>query len=111
MPSPIVSPTAVRRAVRRFSRNRRGATAVEFALIAPLFFALIFAILETALYFFAGQILEIGTQDAARLVFTNQVPLQADFRTKLCDRVSVLMDCTKLYVDVKDYTPGTLIPA
>jgi len=64
--------SAIRRALRRFSRNGRGSTAVEFALIAPMFFALIFAILETALMFFAGQILEIGTQDTARLIFTNQ---------------------------------------
>jgi Flp pilus assembly protein TadG len=114
MPSPIVSLSAVRKAVRRFERNRRGATAVEFALIAPMFFALLFAILETALYFFAGQILEIGTQDTARLIFTNQaqgVLSQAAFQQKLCTSVSVLMSCANVFVDVKDYPPNTAIPA
>jgi Flp pilus assembly protein TadG len=114
MPSPIVSLSAVSKAVRRFRRNRRGSTAVEFALVAPMFFALIFAILETALFFFAGQVLEIGTQDTARLMLTNQaqgILSQADFKQKLCDRVSVLMSCVNLCVDVKSYPPNTAIPA
>ena len=31
-------------ALRRFGRDRRGSAAVEFAIVAPIFFALIFAI-------------------------------------------------------------------
>ena len=45
MPSPRVRPTT--NILRRFRRNRRGSAAVEFALVAPLFFALLFAIIET----------------------------------------------------------------
>ena len=97
--------------VRRFSRNRRGSAAVEFALIAPMFFALIFAIMETAMVFFAGQILETGTQDTARMLFTNQAQGnswdQAAFNNDLCQRVQVLLDCTKVYTDVKSYPAGT----
>jgi Flp pilus assembly protein TadG len=114
MRSPMVLISAIRRALRRFSRNRRASTAVEFALIAPMFLALIFAILETALMFFAGQILEIGTQDTARLIFTNQaqgVLSQSQFHDALCTHVSALMSCSNLYVDVKAYPPNTLIPA
>jgi Flp pilus assembly protein TadG len=111
---PMVRILAVSRVMRRFRRNRRGATAVEFALVAPMFFALIFAILETAMVFFAGQILEIGTQDAARLIFTNQaqgVMSQVQFHDNLCGRVSVLMSCSNVYVDVKAYPAGTAIPS
>ncbi len=46
------------RTARRFARQQDGAAAVEFALVAAPFSALIFAILETALVFFAGQTLE-----------------------------------------------------
>ena len=46
------------RLARRFARAQDGAAAVEFALVAAPFLALIFAILETALVFFAGQTLE-----------------------------------------------------
>jgi Flp pilus assembly protein TadG len=36
-------------------RNRRGSAVVEFALVAPLFFGLLFAIIEVALMFFAAR--------------------------------------------------------
>jgi Flp pilus assembly protein TadG len=114
MRSPVVSLSAIRKAVLRFRRNRRGSTVVEFALVAPMFFALIFAIMETALVFFAGQILEIGTQDTARLLFTNQaqgVMSATQFQQNLCARVSVLMNCANVYVDVKSYLPGATIPS
>ena len=117
MRSPMDSISAIRKAVHRFSRSRRGSTAVEFALVAPLFLALVFAILETALMFFAGQILEIGTQETARLIFTNQaqgVYSATQFQQNLCgnnNMVSMLMTCANVYVDVKDYPPGTTIVA
>ena len=65
MSSPAGSTAAARKALRRFRRNRRGSAAVEFALVAPVFFALLFAIIETAIVFFAGQVLETVTQDSA----------------------------------------------
>lgn len=43
------------RATSRFVRQQDGAAAVEFALVALPFLALTFAILETALVFFAGR--------------------------------------------------------
>jgi Flp pilus assembly protein TadG len=111
MSLPVVSATAVAAAVRRFRCNRRASTAVEFALIAPVFFALVFGIIESALVFFAGQILETGTQDSGRLIFTSQVQAsgmsQADFKQDLCNRVSVMFSCSNIYIDVRSYAPGT----
>lgn len=100
-------PNAINAQLRRFRRNKRGSAAVEFAFIAPMFFALIFAIIESGLVFFAGQVLETGTQDTARLMLTHQAQdsgmTQVQFKQDLCNRVSVLFTCTKLYVDVKAY--------
>ena len=62
MPSPADPTAATQNALRRFHRNRRGSAAVEFALVAPIFFALLFATLETAIIFFAGQVLEAGVE-------------------------------------------------
>jgi Flp pilus assembly protein TadG len=99
--------------MRRFSRNRRGSAAVEFALVAPLFFALLFAIVETALVLFAGQLLETGTQDAARVFLTSQVQNNGtnavDFKQLICDKVSDLFACADVYVDVRSYPKGTPI--
>ncbi len=111
MSAPFRPMLRFRTLIRRFSGNRRGSAAIEFAMIAPLFFALIFAIIETAMVFFAGQVLESGTADSARMLFTNQAQGnswdQNAFINDLCPRVSVLLDCSGLYVDVKSYAAGT----
>src|SRR5436305_2220296 len=108
--SPAGTTATVKKALRRFRRNRRGSAAVEFALIAPIFFALLFAIFETALVFFAGQVLENGVQDSGRLLFTNQANCngmsQSDFKQKICDRVSALMSCSGVDIDVRSYAAG-----
>jgi Flp pilus assembly protein TadG len=103
---PFISAAAPAKLWRRFRRNRRGSAAVEFAFIAPMFFALIFALIETGMVFFAGQVLETAVQDTGRLIYTSQATLQADFKQKVCDRVKVLMDCSVLYIDVRTYAAG-----
>jgi Flp pilus assembly protein TadG len=92
---------------RGFGRDRRGSAAVEFAIIAPVFFALIFAIIETGMVFFAGQVLETAVQDSGRTFFTSTVVSKSDYETALCNRVKALMDCTKLRNDVQTYAAGT----
>jgi Flp pilus assembly protein TadG len=113
MPSPAPTAITPRKLLRRFRRDRRGSAAVEFAMIATPFFALLFAIIETSLVFFAGQVLETGLQDSARLIYTHQAQDQnknaADFKTDLCNRVAVLMNCTLVAVDVKFYPAGSPI--
>ena len=49
MSSPAPATVSARNVFRRFRRNRQGSAAVEFALVAPLFFGMLFAILETAI--------------------------------------------------------------
>lgn len=94
-----------RSAFRRFARNRKGSAAVEFAFIAPLFFALLFAIMETAIVFFAGQTLETGLHDSARLVLTGQAKAsnltQAQLKQEICNRVTSMFTCSGIYVEVQ----------
>jgi Flp pilus assembly protein TadG len=97
------------RLCRRFVRRQDGSAAVEFALIATPFLALLFAIIETAMVFFAGQTLEAAAADSARLIMTGQAQSQnfsaADFKTQVCNRIYGLFDCSGgVYVDVKTYT-------
>jgi Flp pilus assembly protein TadG len=92
----------------RFRRNRRGSAAVEFARVAPVFFALLFAIIELALVFFASQILETVTQDTSRLIMTGQAQTaaytQASFKDAVCTRLIVMFDCTNgVSIDVQSY--------
>jgi len=107
--SPPAAPTnSCRKVLRRFGRSRRGSAAVEFALVAPVFFALLFAILETALMFFASQVLETITQDSARMIVTGQAQsssfTQTQFKTYVCGRIPALFNCNSLYVDVESYS-------
>lgn len=95
--------------LRRFRRNRRGSAAVEFALVAPIFFALLFAIIELALVFFASQMLETVTQDTSRLIMTGQAQTaaytQASFKDAVCNKLTVMFDCTNgVSIDVQSYT-------
>jgi Flp pilus assembly protein TadG len=92
-----------------FARQQDGAAAVEFALVAALFLALIFAIMETALVFFAGQTLEAAASDSARLIMTGQAQAggydnASGFKEKVCANASSLFDCNKIQVQVKKYT-------
>ena len=90
----------------RFRRDRSGATAVEFAIIAAPFFAIMFATLQTSIIFFAGQTLETAVADASRLILTGQAQSAnfdaAAFKKAVCDRVFTFVDCTNnMYVDVR----------
>lgn len=89
---------------RRFARDDEGAVAIEFAILAIPFFTLIFAILETTLVFFAGQILDSAVQDASRLTRTGQAQTAnytaSDFRTAICNGLYGLFDCSQLRIKV-----------
>ena len=108
MPSPAPSRFAFRTALRRFRGNRRGSAAVEFALVAPIFFALLFAIIETAIMFFASQVLETITQNSARMIFTGQAQTAAytkdQFQAYVCTQIPALFTCNNVYVDVQSYS-------
>ena len=106
MPSPAVSKTNI---LRRFRRNRQGSAAIEFALVAPIFFGLLFAIIEMALVFFASQVLETVTQDSARMILTGQAQnasyTQAQFKNLVCSKLTVMFDCVNgISIDVQSYT-------
>ena len=108
MPSCAASTASASHVWRRFRGNGRGSAAVEFALVAPVFFALLFAIIETAIMFFASQVLETITQESARQVLTGQVQTagltQGQFQNNVvCPQIPALFDCTGIFVDVESY--------
>ncbi|KGT76496.1 pilus assembly protein TadE [Bradyrhizobium japonicum] len=88
-----------------FAGDRSGATAVEFALVAAPFLALVIALMQTFLVFFAQQMLETVVRQSARLVMTGQVQSaqmnQAVFKQKVCDQIVILFNCSGLMVDMQ----------
>lgn len=96
------------RIVRRFLRRKDGAAAIEFAFVVVPFLMLMFAIMETALVFFAGQTLETAVANSGRLILTGEAQSKkfdaAKFKAEVCAKVYVLLDCEgKLLVDVRTY--------
>ena len=94
---------------RRLLRQQDGAAAIEFGLVAAPFLALVFAIMESAIVFFAGQALETAAADSARLIMTGQAQTQGfdqgAFKNAVCGKIYGLFNCNAgLYVDVKTYT-------
>lgn len=94
------------RSVRRRS-GQRGATAVEFAMIAPFYFLLIIGIMETAMVMFAQHVLECAAANASRTGKTGYVgaaQTQADtIKTTVNNLASFLMDSGKITITAMSY--------
>jgi Flp pilus assembly protein TadG len=91
-----------------FARREDGAVAVEFAIIAAPFIALTLATLQTALAFFAGQVLESAVADSSRQILTGSAQNagmdQSGFATLVCGKVQSLFNCSGLMIDVQTAT-------
>lgn len=85
---------------RSFVRDERAVTAIEFGLLGIPFFAIVGAIMETALVFLSGQILDSAVQDASRLIRTGQAGSAGynavSFKKAVCDGLYGLFDCSAL---------------
>ena len=55
----------------------KGSAAVEFAMVAPVFFLILMATIESGVIFFGQSVLQNAVNDAARLVRTGQPPASA----------------------------------
>jgi len=94
-------------------RDRSGATAVEFAMIAAPFLAVLMAIIESAVVLLAGQVLQTATANAARQIMTGQAQNSAwsaaQFKTYVCGGLTVMFDCGKLNMDVRAFPAFTSV--
>jgi Flp pilus assembly protein TadG len=95
--------------LRRFFRNRKGSTAIEFAVLAIPFSLLVFAILESCISFAAQQVMANATDDVARQFRTGQIKTSdlnhADLRDLICERMEIMLStgCPGLEVDLQEY--------
>ena len=88
---------------------RAGSAALEFALIAPVFFILLMGSIEVGVMFFGQVVLQNATNDAARLIRTGQVAsanmTAAQFRTTICNKISPVLACDgNLQIDVQAFS-------
>lgn len=94
--------SSTKKALQGWLYDTRGASAIEFSLVAIPFFLLVFAILGSSLYFFVSTSLEHGVRDAARNIRTGEAKQSsttiADFRQSVCDEAGAGINCKKLRV-------------
>ena len=95
--------------LQRFAHGEDGAAALEFGMVAAPFLALMFAIMETAIVFFASQTLETAVADSSRLIMTGQVQTgnftETQFKQAVCAKILGLFDCANgIKIDVKKYS-------
>jgi Flp pilus assembly protein TadG len=94
-----------RKAPKRLLHSRDGASAVEFALLALPFFAIVFATLQTAILLMAQEELETAVEKSGRLVLTGQVlndgMTQSQFSSNVCSNLSAFFNCNNLMVNMQ----------
>jgi Flp pilus assembly protein TadG len=95
---------------KKFARDNRASSAVEFGMIALPLFALILAALQMAIVLLAQQELENAADQAGRLIMTGEVSstsgqtgylTQAQFTTKVCSYLVALFNCSNLMVNMQ----------
>ena len=108
---------ARRRRLRAFLVSTDGATAVEFAMIALPFFALLFGVLELGMLFMASSTIDAATIQVTRQIRTGQFQSSAshtasDFKTAVCNGMSWISssDCqANLSVDARTFASFSAI--
>ncbi|MBL6853744.1 MAG: pilus assembly protein [Alphaproteobacteria bacterium] len=91
------------------AESTRANAAIEFALVAPVFFLLLLAIVEDGVIYFAGSTLQYATDNAARYVRTGQAQgaalTQGQFRQRICNDIGPVLQCNaNLQVDLESFS-------
>lgn len=102
-------------------RNRDGAIALEFAILAIPFLMLVFATFETMFAFAGEQLLANAVETMSRKLRTGEITFgqgkatdmtEVEFRQAFCDEIAIFNMCSesepdtpeKLYLDVRQFS-------
>ncbi len=89
--------------ISRFRKAERGATAVEFALIAPAFLATLIAVFQTCIFLFAQMALQNAAVQAGRYFMTGQAQNGGWSASTVVSKVcpSALFTCSNMILVVQ----------
>jgi len=89
--------------------DHKGATAVEFALIMPIFFLLLFGIIDFGWYFFNQHTIQFATREGTRLALVgatlkddqgNDLSREASIIKKIKDNAAMAVDPDALRISI-----------
>ncbi len=99
--------------------NSRGATAVEFALVFPIFALLIFAIIDFGWYFFVQHTIQYATREGTRLALVggqlqdakgNNMTREASIIKTIQDNAALAVNPGALQINIYPVGPGYTDP-
>lgn len=100
--------------------DERGATLMEFALVLPLLFILIFSVLDFGMYFFVQHTIQFAAREGARLALVggtltdasgNPLSREASIVKRIRDRAAVAMDPARVVISLYPLAADNSAPA
>lgn len=93
-------PVQLIRSIRWFQTCSLGATAVELALVGPVFLWLVFGMIETGWLFAKLSLIDRAVANASRFVYTgaqlnNAAVTRESIEQFICDEAVIIADCTE----------------
>lgn len=82
--------------LRRLRRDRSGSAIIEFAILAPLFFAIMFSGFEAGLMYLKIGMVEHGMSEVSRMIYTGQASGSVTRKNVIdtfCDAVDSVINC------------------
>ncbi len=101
-------------------RDSKGATVVEFALVVPIFFLLLFSTIEFGNYFFVQHTVQFATREGTRLALVggtlndskgNPMTRQASIIQTIKDNASIAVNPDALQISIFPVGAGYTDPA
>ena len=81
----------------RYARDKRGAMAIEFAIVVGPFLALLFGQVAVGLFFFATFSAEHAVKEVSRQIRTGEVYAEGktlpDIKSEICSKAPLLVNC------------------
>ena len=98
-----------KRSRRHWLFDNRGAIAIEFAFVGPLFIWMSLVILDFGVMLFTQSVMDGAARDAARAIRTGQISgagtsAQTAFKTILCNEIGTLIPCASLIFDAQPFS-------
>lgn len=97
-----------RPAFNRLLRSEDGGSAVEFALVAAPFLALLVALFQSGVVFLASRVLDEVVAQSGRYIMTGQAQAagmtQTQFANYVCSQTFALFNCNNFMINVQSYS-------